>query len=188
MYVAIEGIDTAGKSTQIAMLKQKYPEAIFTLEPGGSELGKKIREVLLESEMSLSAQAEFLLFLCDRAEHIQKVIKPNMNQLIFSDRSLISGIAYAKEMTMQKSIELNLFATEGIKPDIVVVLELCKEELHKRLSSKKQDKIELRGIEYLLEIQQRMIEISQRLGVKLLRIDAGLSKEEIFKQLCANLS
>lgn len=185
MYVAIEGIDTAGKSTQIDKLKERYPEAIFTLEPGGSKLGGKIREILLESEMMISSRAEFLLFLSDRAEHINQVIKPNLSRLIISDRSMISGIAYAKELLMQECIALNLFATQGIKPDLVLVLELTEEELCLRLSQKKQDKIELRGMKYLLEIQERMIEAGERLGSKVVRIDARMPREEIFNQIVA---
>lgn len=183
MYVAIEGIDTAGKSTQISLLKNAYSNALFTLEPGGSELGKKLREILLESEMSLSKRAEFLLFLSDRAEHCSKVLLPNREKIIISDRSLISGIAYAKDLEFETALEFNLFATCGYKPDLVILLELEREELQRRLSEKKQDSIELRGIEYLLEIQQRMIVATQKLGVRLLRINASSEIEEIHSRI-----
>lgn len=188
MYVAIEGIDTAGKSTQISLLKTAYPQALFTLEPGGSELGKRLREILLESDMRLSERAEFLLFLSDRAEHCSKILLPNRDKLIISDRSLISGIAYAKGLAWEEVISLNLFSTQGLKPDIVVLLELSQEELTKRLSAKKQDSIELRGIEYLLEIQNRMVEACEVLGVKLQRIDASKSVEDIHTQIKALLN
>lgn len=188
MYVAIEGIDTAGKSTQISLLKNTYPHALFTLEPGGSELGKRLREILLESEMRLCERAEFLLFLSDRAEHCTKILLPNRDKLIISDRSLISGIAYAKGLPLEEVISLNLFSTQGHKPDLVILLELSKEELTKRLSAKKQDSIELRGIEYLLEIQQRMVEACGALGVRMCRIDASLSVEEIHTRIKEALS
>lgn len=188
MYVAIEGIDTAGKSTQISLLKNTYPQALFTLEPGGSELGKKLREILLESDMGLCERAEFLLFLSDRAEHCSKVLLPNRDKLIISDRSLISGIAYAKSLEWEEVVSLNLFSTQGYKPDIVILLELSQEELTKRLSTKKQDSIELRGIEYLLEIQSRMIKACEALGVRLHRIDASKSVEQIHQQIKEQLS
>lgn len=183
MYIVIEGIDTAGKSTQISLLKSAYPYALFTLEPGGSELGVRLREILLESEMALTQRAEFLLFLSDRAEHCSKVLLPNRDKLIISDRSLISGIAYAKGLEWEEVVALNLFATQGMKPDIVVLLELSKEELTKRLSAKKQDSIELRGVEYLLEIQERMIRACEALGVRLCKINASRSVEEIHSQI-----
>lgn len=188
MYVAIEGIDTAGKSTQISLLKNAFPQALFTLEPGGSELGKRLREILLESDMRLSERAEFLLFLSDRAEHCSKVLLPNRDKLIISDRSLISGIAYAKSLAWEEVVSLNLFCTQGYKPDLVILLELSQEELTKRLSAKKQDSIELRGIEYLLEIQSRMIKACEALGVKMCRIDASKSVEQIHQQIKEQLS
>lgn len=188
MYVAIEGIDTAGKSTQISLLKEAYSQALFTLEPGGSELGKKLRKILLESDVGLSERAEFLLFLSDRAEHCSKVLFPNRERLIISDRSLISGIAYAKALSLEEVIAFNLFATQNLKPDIVILLELTKDELQKRLQAKKQDSIELRGIEYLLEIQDRMVLATQKLGVRLERIDASLGIEEIHTRIKKALS
>lgn len=187
MYVAIEGIDTAGKSTQIELLKQRFPQAIFTCEPGGSELGLSLRKILLEDEMKLSAIAECLLFLSDRAEHIAQVVLPNLAQLVISDRSLISGIAYAKDMDLSKMIELNLFATQGILPQTIVLLELSSEELHKRLSLKKRDKIEQRGLSFLLEIQDRMIKACEILEIPLLRIDASESIQSIHQKICKQI-
>ena len=76
MYVVIEGIDTAGKSTQLEILKNKFPNAIFTKEPGGTALGIKLREMILNGEPS-SKTAEMFLFLADRAEHTQEIILKN---------------------------------------------------------------------------------------------------------------
>ncbi|MCK4874452.1 MAG: dTMP kinase, partial [Sulfurimonas sp.] len=84
MYIAIEGIDTAGKSTQIDAVSKNFPEAIVTKEPGGTEIGKEIRELVL-SARAQSKKAEFLLFLADRAEHIKEVIEPNLEKMIISD-------------------------------------------------------------------------------------------------------
>ena len=89
LYLALEGIDTCGKSTQIELLKRRFPRAIFTKEPGGSVLGKELRDILLHGNIT-SKKAEFLLFLSDRAEHIERVIAPRLGNLIISDRSLIS--------------------------------------------------------------------------------------------------
>ena len=97
MYVVIEGIDTSGKSTQIQELKLALQEAIFTFEPGATPLGKKLRKILLEDSIELDSRAEMLLFLADRAQHAHEILKANPDKLIISDRSLISGMAYAKE-------------------------------------------------------------------------------------------
>ena len=181
MYVVLEGIDTAGKSTQIARLKEIFTNAIFTCEPGGSALGEKIREILLHTP--LCQKAEMLLFLADIAEHFTKVIQPNLNQWIISDRSLISGIAYAKDFDYKILESLNLFVMENTLPNKAILLELNKETLEYRLSQKGQDRIEQRGVAYLLELQERLKEVIVRLNVESLIINASLSQDSITAQI-----
>ncbi|MCK4973883.1 MAG: dTMP kinase, partial [Sulfurimonas sp.] len=138
MYIAIEGIDTAGKSTQIDAVSKNFPEAVITKEPGGTEIGKEIRELVL-SARAQSKKAEFLLFLADRAEHIKEVIEPNLEKMIISDRSVVSGVAYALvqgEISQTAIVHLNKFATGGIYPQKVFLLKLTKAELEYRLSQK----------------------------------------------------
>ncbi len=182
MYIAIEGIDTAGKTTQFELLKQSYQEAIFTKEPGGTTLGVKLRAMALGGEAS-SNIAEMFLFLADRAEHIEQIIKPNINKLIFSDRSLISGISYAKELPMEATLALNLIATTNILPDKIILLELSKEELIYRLSQKENDSIESRGVDYLIDIQNKMKKKIKKLAIKHRFIDASLNIDEIHKEI-----
>jgi len=177
MYVIIEGIDTAGKSTQLDILKQKYPEAIFTKEPGGTQIGSKLREMVLNGEAK-SKVAEMFLFLADRAEHSFEIVKKHRDEIVISDRGFLSGIAYAKTAPLEIAISLNIMALNGAMPNKIIILELSKEELEYRLSQKEQDSIEKRGITYLLEIQQRMInaiEMINSMGevrIDLLRVDA----------------
>ena len=178
MYIAIEGIDTAGKSTQIELLKKEFPKAIFIKEPGFTTLGQKLRKIIFQDE--ITKKAELFLFLADRAETVEKVIKPNLYKLIISDRSVISGIAYALEFfDFDMLVNLNRFATEGIFPNFVFILTLNKETLKKRLSQKKHDNIEKRGIEYLLNIQQNMIDTCNRLEIPYQLIPADLSEEAV---------
>ncbi len=181
MYIAIEGIDTAGKSTQIAALQKHFKDAVITKEPGGTKAGEKIREIVLEASLA-SKKAEFLLFLADRAEHIEEVVKPNKNKLIISDRSAISGVAYALiqgSIDAKELITLNDFATDDTYPDIAFLLRLTPEELANRLSQKELDGIEKRGKEYLLAIQEAIIEAADLLGIELVIIDATKSIEQI---------
>lgn len=182
MYVVIEGIDTAGKSTQLDILKQNYPKAIFTKEPGGTALGIKLRQMALNAEAQ-SHIAEMFLFLADRAEHLKQIIEPNLNKMIISDRSMISGIAYAKEMPLEVVVPLNLIATNNTLPTHVILLELSAKELQFRLSQKEHDGIESRGIEYLLHIQDRMKQTIEKLNINHKYIDASLSIEAISKQI-----
>ncbi|GAD19874.1 dTMP kinase [Helicobacter fennelliae] len=182
MYVVIEGIDTCGKSTQINLLKRHFINAIFTKEPSDSAIGQFIR-TNLELHHKFSARAEFLLFLADRAEHIDSVIMPNHNsKLIISDRSLISGIAYVpfdKKDEQELAFVMNVFATSNIMPDLCVMLELSESSLKDRLGSKTQDLIEQRGIAYLLDIQEKIKLYAKRLAKHLVIVDASYGREEI---------
>ncbi|MCD4668577.1 MAG: dTMP kinase [Sulfurimonas sp.] len=190
MYIAIEGIDTAGKSTQIAKLSEAFPHAIITKEPGATDIGIEIREMVL-SARAKSKKAEFLLFLADRAEHIKEVIEPNINKMIISDRSAVSGVAYALiqgEIDKKDLVELNNFATNKIYPEKVFLLRLTKKELEYRLSQKELDGIELRGSEYLLRIQDAIVEATNLLGLELVEIDATQSIDSIAKKILNNIN
>ncbi len=184
MYIVLEGIDRAGKSTQIELLRQKFKGAIFTKEPGGTPLGQKIRAVVLQD--TPTPLAEIFLFLADRAEHIQKVIKPNLDKLIFSDRGFISGIAYAhikSGLPIAKLKELNELAMQNIEPSGIVLLLLSEEELLRRMPNQELDTIEKRGVEYLLKVQMIMKELVENSSLPYLIIDASLPKQKIFHDI-----
>jgi dTMP kinase len=178
MYIAIEGIDTAGKSTQIELLKNEFNDFLFIKEPGFTPLGEKLRNIIFKD--NISKKSELFLFLADRAETVEKVIKPNINKNIITDRSVISGIAYAMEFfEFNMLVNLNQFATNSIFPQKVIMLKLDKETLISRLSNKTHDNIEKRGIDYLLKIQDNMIEVCNRLEIPYILLDASNSIEEI---------
>lgn len=178
MYVALEGIDTAGKSTQITRLKSIFKDAIFTFEPGATPLGASIRAMLLEHTI-LNPKAEMLLFLADRAEHFARVLAPNLGKLIISDRSLISGIAYAKDFDFKLLESYNAFVLEDTKPNKAVLLELDAKTLQLRLEEKCKDRIEQRGVTYLLALQERLRQVIALLKIEALCIDASLPQDEI---------
>lgn len=185
MYIAIEGIDTAGKSTQIECLKSLFPEAVYTKEPGGTPVGVEIRSMVLHGELK-SKMAELLLFLADRAEHTESIILPNINSLIISDRSAVSGVAYALVQDIcdiKTLVSLNTLATGGKLPEKVFILKLSPQELANRLSQKEHDVIESRGINYLLSIQEALIKASQELGIQTFVIDASQSIDTITNEI-----
>jgi dTMP kinase len=188
MYVTIEGIDTAGKSTQIEALRQVFPDAVFTKEPGGTHVGQTIRSMVLNGELE-NKRAEMFMFLADRAEHTEKVIVPNINSLIISDRSCVSGVAYATVQDvcdLNTLVQLNRLATDNHLPQHVFILVLSAEVLSYRLSQKEHDVIESRGIEYLLSIQNALIASAHALGVQTHVIDASQSIDTITLEI-ANL-
>ena len=182
MYVIFEGIDGAGKSTQIARLAAAYPQAIMTKEPGGTKLGENLREILLK-ENGLDKRTEILLFLADRAEHFGKIIKPNSNKMILSDRGFVSGMAYALaggNFSFEELLNLNKFALQGNFPQKIVFFKADESTLRSRLGSRAQmDGIEARGFSYLLRVQDAMEEILQKLDIRYVTIGAALDEEKI---------
>ena len=189
MYILFEGIDTCGKSTQIDLIAQKHPEVIVTHEPGGTPFGKKAREILLSDSLA-SKRAELLLFLADRAEHYQEVIFPNQDKVIFSDRGFLSGIGYALangDFDFDELVSLNRFALEGHFPDKVILFLTNMETLEERTSAKSLDGIELRGLRYLLEVQEHMKQSILKLGIPHLFIDATDDIESIHQTILTYL-
>ena len=189
MYILFEGIDTCGKSTQIDLIANEHPEIVITHEPGGTPFGKKAREILLADSLA-SKRAELLLFLADRAEHYEEVIEPNKDKVIISDRGFISGIGYALangDFDFEELVRLNKFALKEHFPDRIVLFLTDMETLKERTSAKSLDGIELRGLEYLLTVQEHMRESIVKLDIPHLFIDATDSIENIHQSILTYL-
>ncbi|MDD3463522.1 MAG: dTMP kinase [Sulfurospirillaceae bacterium] len=185
MYVLFEGVDTCGKSTQIELFKERKKGILATKEPGGTAIGVSLRKILLEGSEKLSTNAELFLFLADRAEHYEKVVKPNREKMtVLSDRGFISGISYALanhfELSQEYLIELNKFAIDGNFPEKVVLFLSDFDLICERLGAKDNDSIEARGIEYLLRVQLLMQETLKKLPIEVLEVDARHDIETIY--------
>ncbi|MBV5279063.1 MAG: dTMP kinase [Campylobacteraceae bacterium] len=188
MYVIFEGVDTTGKSTQVALFAQRHDNVIATKEPGGTKTGMKLRQILLEGEDKLSFNAELFLFLADRALHYDTVVKASRdNNIVISDRGFLSGIAYAManhpDINSDFLLQLNRFALDENYPDKIVLFLTNFELITSRLSGKEHDVIEKRGVSYLLHIQDIMRNIIKALPIQVLEIDASLERETIYKRI-----
>ena len=189
MVILFEGIDTCGKSTQIELLAQKNPHIITTHEPGGTTFGKKAREILLADSLA-SKRAELLLFLADRAEHYTEVLEPNKDKVIISDRGFLSGIGYALangDFDYDELVALNKFALYGNFPDKIILFVTTMETLEERTSQKELDGIELRGLEYLINVQTKMQESLEKLDIDYLIVDATDEIENIHQKILSYL-
>jgi len=189
MYILFEGIDTCGKSTQIELLAQKFDDIVVTKEPGGTKFGVKAREILLADSLA-SKRAELLLFLADRAEHYEEVVAPNKDKVVISDRGFLSGIGYALangDFDFDELVSLNKFALSGHFPDKIILFVTNMETLTLRTSEKELDGIELRGLEYLINVQNKMHESLQKLGIDYLEVDATDSIENIHQSILTYL-
>ena len=189
MYILFEGIDTCGKSTQIELLAKKFDGIVTTKEPGGTAFGTKAREILLSDSLA-SKRAELLLFLADRAEHYKEVIEPNRNKIVISDRGFLSGIGYALangDFDFEALVALNKFALSGDFPDKIILFVITMKTLQQRTSQKELDGIELRGLEYLISVQNKMHESLQKLDIDYMEVDATDSIEKIHQKIVSYL-
>ncbi len=142
MFITFEGPDGCGKSTVLEgvydKLKDRDVPVIKTREPGGTEISEKLRDIILDvNNVNLTDITESLLYAASRSQHVEELIVPNLNRgnLVLCDRFVISSLVYqgyARDLGVEKIEELNLFATQGIKPDIVLFFEVSEENLSKR--------------------------------------------------------
>lgn len=189
MLINFEGIDGVGKSTQISLLAEFLKDkAIISKEPGGTKFGEILREIILKNDFKISSKAEMFLFLADRAEHYDKIIRQNTDKIVLCDRSFISGIAYAlaneSGICINDLIFLNKTALNGDFNAKFVFFKIDENSLISRLNARgSSDNIEQRGIKYLLKAQDNMEKIFEILDLNVLKINANLDKIEIFEKI-----
>ena len=195
LFITFEGLDGSGKTTQIALLadylKRKGHQVITTIEPGGTNLGDRIRQILLDkNNAGMSNKAETFLFEASRAELVSKVIAPALGsgKIIICDRFFDSTIAYqgiARGLGMEKIMELSLWATDGIIPDLTFLLSVDVEGGEKRLSgsSKNRDRIESEEEKFKQRIFDGYIELARKYSGRIVLIDAKQEIKTIFSQI-----
>lgn len=128
--MTFEGIDRSGKTTQARMLADALGErALLVREPGGTPVGERVRSLLKDAELEMSARAEALLFAAARAELVSRVIRPALDdgRIVISDRFLDSSLAYqgaARGLGVDEVAHVNGWATEGVRPDLTILLAL----------------------------------------------------------------
>lgn len=138
MFITLEGGEGSGKTTQIVNLAKRLTErgrrCLLTREPGGTALGKKIRSVLLAPESAgMTPEAELLLYMADRAEHVHAVIRPALaaGQVVLCDRFFDATVVYqgfARGVAPERILRLHDVVFDGLKPDLTLVLDLLPEE------------------------------------------------------------
>ena len=195
LFITFEGLDGSGKTTQIALLadylKRKGRQVITTIEPGGTNLGDRIRQILLDkNNAGMSNKAETFLFEASRAELVSKVIAPALGsgKIIICDRFFDSTIAYqgiARGLGVEKVMELSLWATDGIVPDLTFLLSVDVEGGEKRLSgsSKNRDRIESEEEKFKQRIFDGYIELARKYSDRIVLIDAKQEIKTIFSQI-----
>jgi dTMP kinase len=195
LFITFEGPDGSGKTTQIKMLsdylEEKGFDVLITVEPGGTEIGQKIRDILLSGEkVDISPWAETFLFLASRAELVSKVITPALNEgkVVICDRFFDSTVVYqgvARGLGEEKILEMCLLATGGLVPDITFLLLIDVSKGKKRIDIAKRgkDRIEMEEDDFKEKIYSGYLDIARRNKRRFVIIDGEKSIENIFKEI-----
>jgi dTMP kinase len=196
-FITFEGIDGSGKSTQLRMLagdlRQHGLDIVATHEPGGTPLGRRLREAFLETEETVAPISELLLFAADRAQHVELLIKPALEQgrVVISDRYADATFAYQgagrgfDEVTVDEVIRL---ATGGLKPHLTIFFDITVDTAIRRMNDHKgggrvQNRMDLETSEFYQRVRESYLGIASREPERFKVIDANGSVEDIHKRV-----
>ena len=191
LFITFEGADGCGKTTQLMLLakglKAKGYDVVVTREPGAKGLGEKIREILLNYDGEVSSRCEAFLFLADRAQHMDIIVRPAVEKgkIVLCDRHTDSTVAYqgyGRGLDIERINNLNNIATSGDKPDLTFVFDIDVETSMKRVGGQK-DRMESAGMEFFNRVRNGYLEIARQEPERVKVIDAAKSIDDIHKNL-----
>lgn len=191
--ISFEGGEACGKSTQVKLFKEYLDKNKFDYialrEPGGTVTGEKIREILLDPKLELNSKTETLLFNAARAQIIEEKVKPALEQgkLIVFDRFFDSTLVYqgySIDKDPDKILPIINFATDGIKPDLTILLNQPAELSFKRkIEENKLDRIEQRGLEYYKKLENGFFSLAHKYPDRIKIVDAVGTIEEVHNRI-----
>ena len=195
LFITFEGPDGAGKSTQVhlinAYLKDMGYKTLVTREPGGTPIGEKIRNLLLNCDHSeMSALTEMYLYAAARAQHVGQLIKPALQEgtIVLCDRFVDSSIAYqgfGRGLGMDLVEAVNLFALQDIEPDLTLFFNIDPEEALKRGRSRSgsPDRLESEKLEFHKKVYKGFCVLQEKYPWRVRKIDASKDVNTVFKQV-----
>lgn len=188
-FITLEGGDGAGKSTQIALLREWLEASgrtvVETREPGGTDLGIELRDIILHRRGYMHPRAEALLYAADRAHHIATKVRPALERgdVVIQDRYLDSSVAYqgaGRVLDPGEVRGISLWAAEGLLPDVSVLLDLPAEVGRARMGERTQwDRLEAEQQDFHERVRTAFLEIAEREPERFLVVDATLPVDEI---------
>jgi dTMP kinase len=189
LFVTFEGIDRSGKTTQARMLVEALgDDALAVREPGGTEVGERLRELLKDPSVSISPEAEALMFAAARAELVAQVIRPALDQgkVVVSDRFLDSSLAYqgvARGLGVDDVEQINRFATGGLMPDLTFLLSIDPARAAERAGQL--DRFEDEGDSLQIAVYEAYGELAERDPARWQIIDADRPSSEVHADVLA---
>ena len=199
LFITLEGGDGSGKTTQASLLRDWLESegriVVRTREPGGTEVGVLIRDIVLHHRGEVSPRAEALLYASDRAHHIATVVRPALarGEVVIQDRYLDSSVAYqgaGRVLGRDEIRDLSLWATGGLLPDLTVLLDLDPEAARARLDAadKPFDRLEAERDEFHARVRAEYLALAAAEPERFLVLDASLPAGEIAEAVRARVT
>ena len=189
LFITLEGGDGSGKSTQSHLLVEWLEKAgqtvVVTREPGGTDLGLELRELVLHRRGEMAPRAEALIYAADRAHHIATKVRPALERgdIVVQDRYLDSSVAYqgaGRVLGGSEVRDLSLWATEGLLPDLTILLDLDESTGRDRLDSRtKYDRLEAEENDFHARVRAGYLELAAADPARFLVLDARDPMEKI---------
>jgi dTMP kinase len=193
VFISLEGIDGSGKTTQAKLLADALGErTVLVREPGGTETGERIRQVLKDQALDLDPLAELLLFCAARAELVRQVVGPVREQGLdlVCDRFSDSSVAYqgvARGLGLERVEEICDLATGGVWPDLTVLLRIDPERAAGRIGRRKADRFEEEGIELQRRVAEGYDEVARRHPERVRVVDAEGERDAVHRAVLAEV-
>ena len=194
VLISFEGVDGSGKSTQARMLYEHLQkcgiDTLFIREPGGTEVSEAIRAILLDNaHKQMNPRTELLLFLASRAELVDKVIKPALNEgkVVITDRFSDSTLAYqidGRKVPRDIVVGANAFAADRIKPNLTFIVDLEIAKAHSRLTAER-DRMESAAEDFHRRVRKGFLKIAQSEPARVKVVDGRDTQDAIFAQVLA---
>ncbi|MFJ4046539.1 dTMP kinase [Microbacterium sp. NPDC089987] len=199
LWITLEGGDGSGKTTQAGLLaqwmQQRGRTVLRTREPGGSEVGTLIRDIVLHHRGDIAPRAEALLYAADRAHHVATVVRPALarGEVVIQDRYLDSSVAYqgaGRVLDATEVRDLSLWATEGELPDLTVLLDLDPSTARHRLDAddKPFDRLEAEKEDFHARVRSAYLALAAAEPQRFLVVDASLDPDDIAVLIRARMS
>lgn len=198
LWITLEGGDGSGKTTQAARLQEWLESAghtvVRTREPGGTEVGQLVRDIVLHHRGEVAPRAEALLYAADRAQHVATLVRPALErgEIVLQDRYLDSSVAYQGAGRVLDPTEvraLSLWATEDELPDVTVLLDLDPRAARARLDAddKPFDRLEAEREEFHQRVRDAYLALAEAEPERFVVVDAGLAVDVIAEQIRARV-
>lgn len=197
IFISIEGPDGSGKSTQIENIKDFFKEKnidiVFTREPGGTPIGERIRDIILDVNCKeMCSMTEALLYAASRAQHVDEIIKPALEEgkVVICDRFVDSSLAYqGYGRGLGDSVRvINEYAISGYMPDITFMMELDPEVgISRMIHRGKLDRLEEEKVSFHKKVFEGYLELEKKYPNRIVAIDASRSIEEIRNDIYSKL-